>query len=77
MDAPKCSATAHPTLDTATRLAKLEKKYRHELLPQDDRLELREAIGRLRCKLVLSLPCSRHHCFFRRPTRPVRLGDTP
>jgi hypothetical protein len=77
VDAPKSSPTAHPTLDTATRLAKLEEKYRHELLPQDDRSELLEAIGRLRCKLVLSLPGSRHYGFFKRPTRPVCLGDTP
>jgi hypothetical protein len=70
VDVPK-SSPPHPTLDTPTRLAKLEEKYRHELLPKDDRLELQEAIGRLRCKLVLSLPCSWHQRLFKRPkTRP-------
>ena len=51
MDAPKSSAPARQTEDPATRLAKLEEKYRHELLPEDDRLEFREAIVRLRSRL--------------------------
>ncbi len=33
------------------RLAKLEEKYRHELLGEEERLELREAIVRLRRRL--------------------------
>lgn len=53
MDAPKSSAPVRPTLDPATRLAKLEEKYRHEILGQDERLELRESILRLRRKLGL------------------------
>ena len=46
----KSSAPAHPTKEPATRLAKLEEKYRHELLPEDERLDLRETIVRLRRK---------------------------
>lgn len=49
----KSSAPAYPTKDPATRLAKLEEKYRHELLPEDERLELRETIVRLRRRLGL------------------------
>jgi hypothetical protein len=50
-DAPRPSAPARPTEDLATRLAKLEQKYRHELLPEDKRLGRRERIVRLRRKL--------------------------
>ena len=50
MDAPKSSAPALPTPDPATRLTKLEEKYRHELLLEGERLELREIIVRLRRK---------------------------
>ena len=32
----------------AERLAKLEERYRHELLPEEERIELRERILRLR-----------------------------
>ena len=53
MDAPKSSAHASPTLDPATRLAKLEEKHRHELLGEDERLELWEAIVRRRRRLGL------------------------
>ena len=53
MDAPKSSAPAHPTKDAATSLAKLEEKYRRELLPEDERLELYEAIVRLHRRLGL------------------------
>jgi hypothetical protein len=35
-----------------TRLAKLEEKYRHELMGEDERLEVYEAIVRLRRKLA-------------------------
>jgi hypothetical protein len=41
------------TIDPATRLTKLEEKYRHENLGLDERLELREAIVRLRRRLGL------------------------
>jgi hypothetical protein len=34
----------------AERLAKLEEKYLHELLPEEERLELRERILRLKAK---------------------------
>lgn len=53
VDAPKSSAPARPTPDPATRLAKLEEKYRHEILGEDERLELWESILRLRRKLGL------------------------
>jgi hypothetical protein len=52
MDTPKSSASRAP-LDPKTRLERLEEKYRHELLPEDERLELRERIVRLRRKLGL------------------------
>ncbi len=35
-----------------TRLAKLEEKYRHELMGEDERLRLHETIVRLRRKLA-------------------------
>ena len=41
------------TVDTTTiaeRLAKLEEKYLHELLSEEDRLELRERILKLKAK---------------------------
>ncbi len=47
MDAPKSSAPARPTLDPATRLAKLEAAYTRELMSVDERLDLRERIIRL------------------------------
>jgi hypothetical protein len=57
VDAPKssapASAPARPTKDAASRLAKLEEKYRRELLPEDERLEPYEAIVRLRRRLGL------------------------
>jgi len=42
------SAPAHPS--TAEKLAKLEERYRHELM-DDERLELRDRILRLRRRL--------------------------
>ena len=51
MDAPKSSAPARPTKDPATRLAKLEEKYRHELADDDTRQEWRDQILRLRRRL--------------------------
>ena len=51
MDAPKSSAPTRPTLDSATRLAKLEAAYALELMSVEERLELRERIIRLRRKL--------------------------
>ena len=41
------------TVDTTTireRLAKLEEKYLHELLPEEERLELRDRILKLKAK---------------------------
>ncbi len=49
MDAPKSSAPVDPS----TRLSKLEEKYRHELMGEEERLELREIIVRFRRKLGL------------------------
>jgi hypothetical protein len=47
----KSSAPRVPTKDPATRLAKLEEKYRHELLSEDERLQVYEAVVRLRRQL--------------------------
>ena len=52
MDAPKSSASRAP-VDPKTRLERLEEKYRHELMGEDARLELRESILRLRRELGL------------------------
>jgi len=49
----KSSAPARTPKDPATRLLRLEEKYRRELLPEDERLELRDTIRRLRRKLGL------------------------
>ncbi len=48
MDIRKSSAPARPPKDAPTRLVKLEEKYRHEMMRQDERLELFEEILRLR-----------------------------
>ncbi len=53
MDAPKSSAPPRPTEDPTTRLAKLEEKYRHELLNEEERCELADRVARLRRKLGL------------------------
>ena len=53
MDAPKFSVPARPTKDPATRLAELEERYRKELLGEEERLEVRESIVRLRRRLGL------------------------
>ncbi len=47
MDTTKSSAPAHPA---ETRLAKLEERYRHEIMGEEERLELRERILGLRKK---------------------------
>lgn len=47
MDTTKSSAPAHPA---ETRLAKLEDRYRHEIMGEEERLELRERIIRLKKK---------------------------
>ena len=52
MDHPESSASRAP-VDPKTRLERLEEKYRRELLPEDERLELRESILCLRRKLGL------------------------
>jgi hypothetical protein len=51
VDAPKSSAPTRPTKDPATRLAKLEAAYAHELMSVEQRLELRERIVRFHRKL--------------------------
>jgi hypothetical protein len=53
MDHPKDNAPRVPTEDPAIRLAKLEASYAHELMSVEERLELRERIVRLRCRLGL------------------------
>jgi len=47
------SAPAHPP--TAEELAKLEERCRHELMDDDERMELRDRILRLRRRLRLAL----------------------
>jgi len=49
VDTTKSSAPARPA-ETEARLAKLEERYAHELLPEEERLELRERVLRLRKK---------------------------
>jgi hypothetical protein len=51
VDTRKSSAPAHPTKDPARRLAKLEEKYRREMMGEDERLQVYEAIVRLRRRL--------------------------
>lgn len=41
-----------PRIDPKDRLARLEERYRHELMDEDGRLELRERILRLRRKVA-------------------------
>jgi hypothetical protein len=43
------SAPAHPS--TAEKLAKLEERYRHELMPDEERQELRDRVLSLRRRL--------------------------
>jgi hypothetical protein len=45
VDTAKSSATARPT--TGETLARLEERYRHELMDNDERQELRDEITRL------------------------------
>ena len=52
MDKSKSSAPRVPVAPK-TRLQRLEEKYRHKLVGEDERLELLEAIVRLRRKLGL------------------------
>jgi len=40
------------TTSVAERLKKLEEKFAHELLPEEERLELRERILKLKEKLM-------------------------
>jgi hypothetical protein len=43
------SAPAHPS--TAEKLAKLEERYRHELMDDEERQELRDRVLKLRRRL--------------------------
>jgi hypothetical protein len=45
----------HPRTPTEEELAKLEERYRHELMDEDARLELRERIARIRRRLNFGL----------------------
>ena len=51
MDQTKRTA---PPVDPKDRLARLEERYRHELMPEDERCELLDLILRLRRKLRVS-----------------------
>ncbi len=51
MDTPKSSAPARTSKDPATRLQRLEEKHRRELMGEDERLEVYEAIVRIRRRL--------------------------
>jgi hypothetical protein len=51
VDTTDSSAPVHPS--TAEKLAKLEERYRHELIDDEERLQLRERTLRLRRKLGL------------------------
>jgi hypothetical protein len=55
VDAPKSSASLRTPKDPKTRLQRLEEKHRCELMAEDERLQVYEAIVRLR----------------RRPSRPA------
>jgi hypothetical protein len=44
------SAPAHPSTEEK-RLAKLEDRYRHELMADDERMELHDRIARIRRRL--------------------------
>jgi hypothetical protein len=46
---------AHPSTEGEAKLAKLEERYRHELIDEDERLELRERILRIRRRLNFGL----------------------
>jgi hypothetical protein len=52
VDEHQSSAPAHPSTEEE-RLAKLEERYRHELMDAEERLELRERIVCLRRRLGL------------------------
>jgi hypothetical protein len=52
VDTTKSSAPARPA-ETEVRLAKLEERYAHELLPLEERLELRERILNLKKKATI------------------------
>jgi hypothetical protein len=44
------SAPAHPSTEEK-RMAKLEDRYRHELMADDERMELHDRIARIRRRL--------------------------
>jgi hypothetical protein len=56
VDTTKSSAPAHPA---ERRLAKLQERYAHELLPEEERLELRERILKLRKKAAAAIGAGR------------------
>jgi hypothetical protein len=51
VDTSKDNAPRVPTKDPATRLQRLEEKYRREMMGEDERLQVYEAIVRLRRRL--------------------------
>ena len=53
MDDIRITHRPRTTKDPATRLQRLEEKYRNELLGEDERLQVYEAIVRLRRKLAI------------------------
>jgi hypothetical protein len=54
MDTTDSSAPAHPSTEEK-KLAKLEERLAHELMDEDERLELRERIIRIRRRLNFGL----------------------
>jgi hypothetical protein len=54
VDEYQSSAPAHPSTE-AKCLARLEERYRHELMDEDERLELAERIIRIRRRLNFGL----------------------
>ena len=51
MDTKDSSAPAHPSTEGEAKLAKLEERYRHELMDDEERQELRDRVLRLRRSL--------------------------
>ena len=53
MDTRKSSATrSEATVDEKTRLARLEEKYRHELMDYEERCEIWSRIAKARAELA-------------------------
>jgi hypothetical protein len=55
VDKHQSSAPAHPSTEGEAKLAKLEECYRHELIDDEERQELRDRIIGLRRRLNFGL----------------------